>query len=86
MVAHHPLHSAGRAAFPHPALASGNTKAPQRIGVTDTGRRQPACVFPVHPVPEDMTVLAPRRYVLSALNIRPCHCQRFDAILSNGSA
>jgi hypothetical protein len=62
MVAHNPLHRSGQAAFPHPALASGDdAKSPQGIGVADTGRRQPAVNEPPHSVPEHAAVLAPAR-------------------------
>src|SRR2546426_2345008 len=62
MVAHHPLHGSGRADFPHPALASGDdAKPPQRIGMTDAGRRQPAVDEPPHPVPQHAAVLAAAR-------------------------
>ena len=59
MIAHNPLHRSGRAGFPHPALASGDdAKSPQRIGVADAGRRQPAVDEPPHPVPANSAVLA----------------------------
>ena len=62
MIADHPLHRSGRAAFPHPALASGDdAKSPQRIGMTDAGRRQPAVDEPPHPVPAYAAVLAAPR-------------------------
>src|SRR5258708_26993251 len=62
MVAHDPLHRSGRAAFPHPALASGDdAKPPQRIGMTDASRRQPTSNEPPHPVPEYATGLTPSR-------------------------
>src|SRR6267378_4442891 len=62
MVAHYPLHRSGRAAFPHPALASGNDAKPaQRIRMTDASRGQPAVDKPPHPVPEHATGLTPSR-------------------------
>ena len=62
MVAHNPLHGSGRAAFPHPALASGDdAKSPQGIGVADARGRQPAVDEPPHPVPENPAVLATPR-------------------------
>ena len=37
MVTHDPLHRSGRAAFPHPALASGDDpKSPQRISLSNS--------------------------------------------------
>src|SRR5580700_8664668 len=62
MIAHNPLHGSGQAAFPHPALASGNNAhAPQRIGMTDRRRRQPAGDKTPHAVPQDAAVLAAPR-------------------------
>ena len=62
MVAHDPLHGSGRAAFPHPALASGNDpKSPQGIRMTDAGRRQPTANEPLHPVPANTAGLATSR-------------------------
>jgi hypothetical protein len=49
MVTHDPLHGSGRAVLPRPALASGDdAEAPQRIGMIDTQRRQPAVDEPPH--------------------------------------
>jgi hypothetical protein len=54
-IAPHPPHRSGRAAFPHPALASGNDAQPSRgIGMIDTGgwqpvRKQMAHTPPAHP-------------------------------------
>jgi hypothetical protein len=43
MVAHNPLHRSGRAAFPHPAPASGDdAKSPQGVGVADSNGWQPS--------------------------------------------
>ena len=62
IVADHPLHGSGRADFPHPALALGDdAEPPQRVGMTDAGRRQPAVDKPPHPVPEHAAVLASAR-------------------------
>src|SRR5208337_3205707 len=62
MVAHDPLYGSGRAAFPHPALASGNDpKSPQGIRMTDAGRRQPTANEPLHPVPANTAGLATAR-------------------------
>ncbi len=63
MIAHNPLHGSGRAGFPHPALASGDdAHAPQRIGMTDRRRRQPAGDETPHTIPQDAAVLvAPRQ-------------------------
>jgi len=48
-LAPYPPHGSGRAAFPHPALASGgDAQAARRIGMADTGRRQPAVNEPFH--------------------------------------
>src|SRR3989449_2251603 len=77
MVAHNPLHGSGRAAFPHPALASGDdAKSPQGIGVADARGRQPAVDEPPHPVPENPAVLAtPRESALP----EPTHLEPEDA-------
>jgi hypothetical protein len=62
MVAHDPLHGSGRVVLPHPAHASGDdAQAPQRIGMIDTQRRQPAVDEPPHSVPVHAIVLAPPR-------------------------
>ena len=62
MIAYDPLHGSGRAGFPHPALALGdNAHAPQRIGMTDSRKRQPAMDEAPHAFPEDATVLATPR-------------------------
>jgi hypothetical protein len=62
MIAHNPLHGSGQAVLPHPALALGNdAHAAQRIGVTDSKKRQPAVDEAPHAFPEDATVLAAPR-------------------------
>ena len=63
MIAHDPLHGSGRAALPHPALALGDdAHAAQRIGMTDSRRRQPAGDEAPHTIPEDAAILtAPRQ-------------------------
>src|SRR5580704_5436651 len=62
MIAHNPLQGSGRADFPHPALAVGDDAyAPQRIGMTDGSRRQPASDQAPHTIPEDLAVLAALR-------------------------
>ena len=68
-ITEHPLHRSGRAAFPHPALASGDdAKAAQRVRMTDAGRRQPASDKSPHAVPEDATGLtAPGQRALPEL-------------------
>src|SRR5216683_2483665 len=79
MVAHHPLHGSGRAGFPHPALASSDdAKPPQRIGMTDAGRRQPTVSEPSHPVPEHATGLTSsrQRAMPEAAHLKPKHVQR----------
>ena len=59
MIAYSPLHGSGRAAFPHPALASGDdAKVAQRIGVTDACGWQPAVEESIHPVPPDLLTTA----------------------------
>jgi hypothetical protein len=56
------LHGSGRAAFPHPAVASGDdAKAAQGIGMTHAGGRQPLVDEPIHPGPQDPAVLATTR-------------------------
>jgi hypothetical protein len=58
MIAHNPLHGAGRADFPHPALALGkNAHAAQRIGMTDGRQRQPASDEAPHTIPKHAAVL-----------------------------
>jgi hypothetical protein len=77
MIAHNPLHGSGQAAFPHPALALGdNAHAPQRIGMTDRRRRQPASDEAPHAIPKDA----------AEYPARTSPCQRFDAALASGSA
>lgn len=63
MVTHNPFHRSGRAAFPHPAPASGDdAKSPQWIGVTDAGRRQPVGDEAQHSGPANTAGLtAPRQ-------------------------
>ena len=90
MVTHHPLHGSGRAAFPHPALASGHdAKSPQGVGVTDAGRGQPAVDEPPHPVPEDLAVLAaPRQRAMpepAHLKPEPMERRAVHAEKTNGS-
>ena len=60
-ITEHPLHRSGRAGLPHPAPTSGNdAKSAERIGMTDTSRRQPAIDMPLHPGPgETMALAAP---------------------------
>jgi hypothetical protein len=59
MVAHNPLHGSGQAAFPHPALTSGNNAhAAQGIRMTSTSGRQPAVDQAPHPVPKHSGFLA----------------------------
>ena len=54
-IARNPLHGSGRAALPHPALASGdNAKPPQGIGVTNARGGQPPLDEPAHPLPGDV--------------------------------
>src|SRR5215472_18875814 len=61
-VTRNPLHGSGRAALPHPALASGDdAKPPEGIGVTDARRWQPPLHKPVHPLPGDMPCVTPPR-------------------------
>src|SRR3970040_861680 len=62
-IARNPLHGSGRAALPHPALASGdNAKPPQGIRVTNARRGQPPLDKPAHPLPGDVPcVTAPRQ-------------------------
>src|SRR5262249_18598728 len=68
MVAHNPLDRAGRAGFPHPALASGdNTEAAQQIRMMDARSGKPAVSNPQHPVLEYAAVLtAPRQSAMPA--------------------
>src|SRR5215469_550958 len=62
MVAHNPLDRSGRAAFPHPALASGdNAEAAQRVWMMYARSGQPAVNNPQHPVPQHTAVLAASR-------------------------
>src|SRR5262245_38324796 len=62
-IARNPLHRSGRAALPHPALASGDdAKSPEGIGVTNACRRQPPLKKPAHPLPGDIPrMTAPRQ-------------------------
>ena len=58
-ITEHPLHGSQRAQLTHWALASGhNAKSPQRIGVTDTGRRNPMVDQSLHPLPGHLGFLA----------------------------
>ena len=62
MVSHNPLHRSGRAAFPHPALASGDdAEAPERIRMTDARSGQPAANQSQHSVPPHSAILAATR-------------------------
>jgi hypothetical protein len=57
-----PLRGSGRAAFPHPALTSGNNaQAAQGIRMIDANRRQPAGDESMHPSPGDAAFLATTR-------------------------
>src|SRR6266851_5295228 len=79
MVTHNPLHRSGRAGFPHPALALGDdAKSPERVGMPDAGRGQPAVDEPPHPVPEDAAVLTParQRTMPEPAHLEPKHVQR----------
>src|SRR5579864_3388695 len=70
----HPLHGSGQADFPHPALALGDdAKSPQRVGMTDTGGRQPAVDEPLHPGPDDAAVLtaARQRAIPEPAHVKP---------------
>src|ERR1700730_7412150 len=59
-IANHPLHGAGRAALPHPALALGRDgEAHARIGMTDTWRRKPAGDVGTQAAPRQMVPLTP---------------------------
>ena len=59
MVVHNPLHGSGRAAFPHPALASGdNAKALPGIRMTNAGWRDPTSSLALHLCPRYMGFLA----------------------------
>jgi len=59
MITHNPLHGSGQAAFPHPALASGDdAKSSQRIRMTYLRGRQPAIDEPSRSFPGDMLSLA----------------------------
>ncbi len=62
MVTPDPLHRSGRAAFPHPALASGDdAKTSEWIGMTDANRGQPAGNEPLHTDPGHAAPLAASR-------------------------
>ena len=74
MIAQNPLHGSGRA-----ALALGdNAHAPQRIGMTDNRKRQPASDQAPHAVPEDAAILAaPRQRAMpEASHLEPEKIQR----------
>jgi hypothetical protein len=59
MVTHNPLYGSGQAGLPHPALTSGdNAQAPQGIGMTSAGGRQPEVDQAPHPVPQHAGFLA----------------------------
>src|SRR5262252_8066148 len=59
MIAHDPLHKAGRAALPHPASTLGkNAQAHERIGMTDTSRRKPSRKVAPHTAPRQVVTLA----------------------------
>src|SRR5579864_5885182 len=74
MIAHNPLHRSGLAGLPHPAPALGDdAKSPERVGVTDVGRRKPAINQPKHPCPIQSLFLttAPKREVPVATDLEP---------------
>ena len=78
-IADHPLHRSGRAVLPHPALALGDdAQAPQRVGMTDASRGQPAGDKPPHPVPEHAAGLTPtrQRAVLEPTDLKPESMER----------
>src|SRR5881396_3672415 len=78
-IARNPLHGSGRAALPHPALASGDdAKSPQGIGMTYARRGQPPLDEPAHPLPGDVPcVTAPReRAVPEPAHLEPKHGDR----------
>jgi len=79
MVAYHPFYRSGRAAFPYPALASGDRAGSGRI----SRYRRAGWGLPLL-----LTASAPpeERAFAAQYPARTCPCQRFDAILSNGSA
>ena len=79
MIAHSPLHRSGRAAFPHPAPASGDdAKAAQRIRMTHACGRQPPSAEPRHPVPPDTAGLAssPKGATPETADLEPKEAQR----------
>ena len=79
MVAHNPLHRSGLAAFPHPALASGDdAKAAQRIGMTNAGKGQPALEQTPHSFPGHSTGLtAPTQHAIpEPPHLKPKQMQR----------
>src|SRR5881628_4242030 len=78
-IARNSLHGSGRAALPHPALASGDdAKSPQGIGMTNARRGQPPLDEPAHPLPGDVPcVTAPRqRAVPEPTDLEPEHAYR----------
>src|SRR5947208_15155615 len=79
MVTHNPLHGSGRAAFPHPALASGkDAETAQRIGMTDARRRKPTSEQASHSVPVDAALLAApaQRAMPESAHLKPKQLQR----------
>jgi hypothetical protein len=62
MIAHNPLRGSGQAAFPHPALTSGNdAHAAQRKRMIHAHGRKPAVDQAPHPIPRNTAVLAVAR-------------------------
>jgi hypothetical protein len=75
MISQSPLHRSGRAAFPHPALASGeDAKTAQRVGMTHACGWQPPFDEPRHPGPQDTAILAAARQ--GAADLEPEAAQR----------
>src|SRR5260370_28529492 len=59
-IAPYPPHGSGQADFPHPALASsGDAHSTRRIGMINSGRREPAVDESFHARPANMTFLSP---------------------------
>jgi hypothetical protein len=58
-ITEHPLRRCGRADLPHPAPTSGDdAKSAERIGMTETSRRQPLIDMPLHSCPGEAMALA----------------------------
>ena len=56
----HPPHRSRRAGLPHRALGPGNdAEADQRIGMADTGKRNPSGNQALHPRPDQVVLVAP---------------------------